>query len=636
MPQDYSVEDIVNEKLVEGVPEPVPVNADPVRINFEALDSSHSGETAPAASGEGRWWFKPSTKELYLYVVDHFELFGKFNVSTGALEPGNWAAPVADVPSLPSASEYGGKMIFVQDDGDGKGAQYHSNSTAWVKIADVDWAPYTGSQIKSLYEGESDTNAFTDDEKSKLAGIEDSAVSYIHPTGDGNLHVPANSLVNGGKVLVAGSSPGSLSWEVREIADGTTLEDITGSLLAITGLSDDMLTHASTWNDAGFDIANYTMGARADDALGSIINSANSGSDYVGLSFNGVSIPIGDYYMTSSVSSYSGSDPVISHDQGDSTASYVGPIVTPLGTEYVWKFTVPAGVTNASGFNGGTNSSSYHVRFWNGNPTIVNSRKIKEVTEDLLSSSVQVKLNSSSEARPSAMGKSGIPGSNNDINDSVNASNGIGFLIGSIWQDISVSPSEFYRCEDNADGAAFWIKTTLTVDELGALALLDTVSSTRIEASAITASKIADSAVTTTKIADSSVIASKLGAITGLLLAKDGDGKVRYSEPELTIVSSFPKTLAVDGTELDVVAKSPSSSSVVVNLPASSDADFVFHKLKLNIVRDGDGNVVLTRAGSDNIFYDGNLVTSVTLDYNGKGYTMKCSGQGGSKTWYLL
>jgi len=36
--------------------------------------------------------------------------------------------------------------------------------------------------------------------------------AYSHPSGDGNLHVPATSTTNNGKYLKAGSTAGSLSW----------------------------------------------------------------------------------------------------------------------------------------------------------------------------------------------------------------------------------------------------------------------------------------------------------------------------------------------------------------------------------------------------------------------------------------
>ena len=44
--------------------------------------------------------------------------------------------------------------------------------------------------------------------------------TYSHPTGDGNLHVPATGTTNNGKVLTAGSTAGSLSWTT--VSSGTT------------------------------------------------------------------------------------------------------------------------------------------------------------------------------------------------------------------------------------------------------------------------------------------------------------------------------------------------------------------------------------------------------------------------------
>ncbi len=50
-------------------------------------------------------------------------------------------------------------------------------------------------------------------DKSKLDGIASGANNYTHPTGDGNLHVPATGTTNSGKVLTAGATAGSLSWQ---------------------------------------------------------------------------------------------------------------------------------------------------------------------------------------------------------------------------------------------------------------------------------------------------------------------------------------------------------------------------------------------------------------------------------------
>ena len=64
-------------------------------------------------------------------------------------------------------------------------------------------------------------------DKTKLDGIATSATNYSHPTGDGNLHIPANSTTNSGKVLTAGASAGSLSWTTP----------VTEAVTSVTGTS---------------------------------------------------------------------------------------------------------------------------------------------------------------------------------------------------------------------------------------------------------------------------------------------------------------------------------------------------------------------------------------------------------------
>ena len=62
----------------------------------------------------------------------------------------------------------------------------------------------------------------------KLDGVEANANNYSHPTGDGNLHVPANSTTNDGKVLTAGATAGLYTWEVA--AGGDLVDDTTPQL----------------------------------------------------------------------------------------------------------------------------------------------------------------------------------------------------------------------------------------------------------------------------------------------------------------------------------------------------------------------------------------------------------------------
>jgi hypothetical protein len=56
-------------------------------------------------------------------------------------------------------------------------------------------------------------NNFSNDLRDKLNGIEANANNYSHPSGDGNLHVPATGTTNNTKVLKAGATSGSLSWD---------------------------------------------------------------------------------------------------------------------------------------------------------------------------------------------------------------------------------------------------------------------------------------------------------------------------------------------------------------------------------------------------------------------------------------
>jgi hypothetical protein len=60
-------------------------------------------------------------------------------------------------------------------------------------------------------------------DKTKLDGIATSANNYEHPTGDGILHVPATGTTNSGKVLTAGATAGSLSWETPSGAATLTI-----------------------------------------------------------------------------------------------------------------------------------------------------------------------------------------------------------------------------------------------------------------------------------------------------------------------------------------------------------------------------------------------------------------------------
>ena len=70
-------------------------------------------------------------------------------------------------------------------------------------------------------------------DKTKLDGVAANANNYAHPTGDGNLHVPATGTTNAGKVLTAGPTAGSLSW-ATPLALGSSAGTAAGTAAAGT------------------------------------------------------------------------------------------------------------------------------------------------------------------------------------------------------------------------------------------------------------------------------------------------------------------------------------------------------------------------------------------------------------------
>lgn len=56
-------------------------------------------------------------------------------------------------------------------------------------------------------------------DKTKLDGVATSANNYTHPSGDGNLHIPATGTTNNNKVLKAGATAGSIAWGTLAAAD---------------------------------------------------------------------------------------------------------------------------------------------------------------------------------------------------------------------------------------------------------------------------------------------------------------------------------------------------------------------------------------------------------------------------------
>jgi len=103
----------------------------------------------------------------------------------------------------------------------------------------------------------------------------DNDTVYTHPTTDGNLHVPATSTTNNGKVLTAGATAGSLSWETPSAGS-------TGGETCVF-----YVDSTSGGNYGGESTAPYRR----------TINNMTDPSSYYSVSGYGITLPAGTYML---------------------------------------------------------------------------------------------------------------------------------------------------------------------------------------------------------------------------------------------------------------------------------------------------------------------------------------------------
>ena len=121
---------------------------------------------------------------------------------------------------------------------------YNDGSTTTFTVYNGADGSGAGDMVRSVYDpAGKNANAFNVDnhvsgttnkvytatEQTKLDGIATGANNYTHPTGDGNLHVPATSTTNSGKVLTAGATAGSLSWVAPTVGAQIATGSYTGT-----------------------------------------------------------------------------------------------------------------------------------------------------------------------------------------------------------------------------------------------------------------------------------------------------------------------------------------------------------------------------------------------------------------------
>lgn len=138
------------------------------------------------------------------------------------------------------------------------------NSTNWNTA--FSWGSHSGLYAPLSHVGSSgDAHAVATDtisgfmsagDKAKLNLIESQANKYIHPTGDGNLHVPANGTSNLNKVLKASATAGSYTWAFVDWTEVTSKPSTfapsahTHAISDVTGLQTALDAKLNTWVSA--------------------------------------------------------------------------------------------------------------------------------------------------------------------------------------------------------------------------------------------------------------------------------------------------------------------------------------------------------------------------------------------------
>lgn len=189
------------------------------------------------------------------------------------------------------------------------------------------------------------------DDKTKLDGIATGANNYVHPTGDGNLHVPATGTTNNGKVLMAGATAGSVSWQTipSGVTDHTLLTNIGTNTHAQI---DTALTRLV--NTSGTNTGDQTITLTGDVTGSGTGNITTSLSTIDGVSGTyGSSVLVPSITVDSKGRIISVTENAVSGGGGD-----VGTIVV-TGGDFTMSGTTGTNITNATLANSGVTAGEY-------------------------------------------------------------------------------------------------------------------------------------------------------------------------------------------------------------------------------------------------------------------------------------
>ena len=211
--------------------------------------------TAPETPFKGQLYFNTTDNKAYVYNGTVFiditnTMTGTVTsvTGTGAIESTGGSTPVISIKAASGTTA--GSMSsadFTKLAGIAAGAQVNVATNLAQGTRTATTVPITSSTGSSATLDVATTTlagVMSSADKTKLDGIATGANNYSHPTGDGNLHVPATSTTNSGKVLTAGATAGSLSWTTPNAGTVTSVSG-QGAISVATGTTTPVISIAA-------------------------------------------------------------------------------------------------------------------------------------------------------------------------------------------------------------------------------------------------------------------------------------------------------------------------------------------------------------------------------------------------------
>lgn len=143
------------------------------------------------------------------------------NIAPNPIDVKYWADLNSDPSGMVIKVYKGGKWVAINKDSEISDDIEELKETVNNKVDKV-----SGKQLS--------TNDYTTAEKQKLAGIADNANNYVHPTTDGNKHIPAGGSAN---QILKWSAAGTAVWADEPAGSTVTVENVLTSDSTTNALS---------------------------------------------------------------------------------------------------------------------------------------------------------------------------------------------------------------------------------------------------------------------------------------------------------------------------------------------------------------------------------------------------------------